>query len=769
MQVMIRLRYPDDITMMFHALGRQTARTPWFFILATLFCVVLAGIYGRDVAQSLSVDPGWSVPQSESSQARRAVRERLGQDESAVILLFGADKAVPGAVDDPRIRMAVEGLLETLMRNPDVRGVDSYYASLEPRMRSSQGEMSYAMVRLARGDDDGVAAFQRLRTQVRTAAVPVRLGGELAAYVDSREHLEHDVHRAELISFGLLAVLLLWVFGSLVAAALPLLIGGVTIVMSMAVLKLFAQLTDITVYAVNVVSMLGLGLAIDYALFVVSRFREELGRGETAQTALSITLSTAGRTVAFSGLTVAASLFCLLLMPQRFFQNMGLAGGISVGVAMLSSIFLLPALLRLLGPHINRLALPGQARRNGYREEGGRWARFSQFVMRHARLVLVGSLLLLGLMGLPILHLEVGPADSRSLPLGAESHQVQNLIDRHFPQAELSPLVVSIETRGVAHQGVALSGLYAYQRALERLPGVSRVVGLTSLDRSLNLNDYQLLYEHPGQFPLAREALTRLARDHFSVALVHYRADPASPEARELVRRVRALPLPAGLVKVDVGGYPAEHLDYVSALATQAPWMIGMIVLVIYVLLFLMLGSVLLPLKAVLTNLLSLSATFGGLVWIFQDGHFAQWLQFAPQGKIEGTVLILIFASAFGLSIDYEVFLLSRVREVCHHSHDNERAIATGIQRSGPIITSAALLIGIVLGTFAMGELVFMKAMGLGLLISVLVDATLVRMLLVPATLRLLGPRSWWMPPWLARLHRLFNLDELTHIPRKDA
>lgn len=750
---------------MFRSLGRHTCRTPWRFIAITLCCVILAGLYGRDVAERLSIDPGWSVPQSESSQARQALRDNLGRDESVVILLFGpfADAAV--AADDPRFQMAAETVLDGVMRNPDVRGVESYYQSADARMRSQDGRMAYALVRLDRGTDEGVDAFRRLREAVHTAGLPVRLGGELAAYVDSRERLEQDVRQAEIVSFALLAVLLLWVFGSVVAAALPLLVGGATIVVSMAALKLFALFFDITIYSVNVVSMLGLGLAIDYALFIVSRFREELDRGIGTQTALCSTLVTAGRTVAFSGLTVTASLLCLLLMPQRFFQNMGLAGGISVGAAMLMSILLLPALLRLLGPRINRLALPVLARRARHHADNGRWARFSQFVMRHAGVVLVASIVMLGAMGLPILHLEIGPADSRSLPTWAESRQVQSQIDAQFPHAELSPLLIAIQTDGPAHQGAGLDGLYAFEQGLAALPGVSRVVGLTGLDAGLSLDDYRLLYRHPGQFPLAAEALGRLAHGDFSVAFVHHRADPSSPEARALVEQIRTLPLPAGVRGVHVGGFPAEHLDYIAALSSHMPWMAGAIVLVIYVLLFLMLGSALLPLKAVLTNLLSLSATFGGLVWIFQDGNLAGWLQFAPQGRIEGTVLILIFASAFGLSIDYEVFLLSRVREVCNHSQDTRHAIATGIQRSGPIITSAALLIGIVLGTFAMGDLVFMKAMGLGLLISVIVDATLVRMLLVPATLRLLGPRGWWMPPWMARLHHRFNLDESGHKP----
>jgi uncharacterized membrane protein YdfJ with MMPL/SSD domain len=321
--------------------------------------------------------------------------------------------------------------------------------------------------------------------------------------------------------------------------------------------------------------------------------------------------------------------------------------------------------------------------------------------------------------------------------------------------------VLAIQTRGPAHEAGMLAGLDRLTRQIQAVPGVSGVKGLVSVDPTLALADYQLLYAYPEQFPLATETLAAYAKGDHTLMVVDYSPPPVSEEARRVVERIRAIPLPEGVVQVQVGGFPAFHLDYLESLGYWVPWTIAAIVCVIFVLLFFMLGSVLIPLKAVLTNLLSLSATFGALVWVFQDGNLSQWLDFTPQGSMDGTILVLIFAAAFGLSIDYEVFLLSRVKEMCQHTGDNMRAVAAGIQRSGPIITSAALLIGIVLGAFAMGEVVFMKAMGLGLLISVLVDATLVRMLLVPASLRLLGRLNWWAPKPLMALYQRFNLSEI--------
>lgn len=731
-------------------------------VLVSAVLLALASVYSLDVMQRLTLAPGWEVPGSGSAESMAQLREHLGRDETPVILLFRPKGGQLGGIDSPGYRDAVEAVIARISRNPDVKSVVSYPSSGDARLRSLNGELTYAVARVARGQDEGVAAFQRMRGQLQSELLEVELGGELATYVDMREQLEKDIWRAEVASFIALGLLLVWVFGSVVAATLPLIVGVVTIVLSVALLKLFSLFMDISLYAANVVSMLGLGLAIDYGLFIVSRFREELdAAGGAVSASLRRTLATAGRTVAFSGMTVAASLFCLLMLPQRFFQNMGMAGAISVAAAMLTSVILLPALLALLGRRVNSLPLPTLARRAAQQEEGSGWYTFSQLVMRHARAVLLVTLALLVAMGLPVMHMQVGPSDSKSLPLSAHSRQVQQVLDHQFPHSGLSPLVLAIHTRGVAHTPDNLASLDRITRQVQAMAGVTRVTGLTSVDPKLTLADYQLLYQYPDQFPLASETLAEHALGDFTVIYVDYSPAPTSAEARALVQRIRALAPPAGVEAIAVGGFPAFHLDYLASLATWVPWTIAAIVCVIFVLLFLMLGSVMIPLKAVITNLLSLSATFGALVWIFQDGHLAWLLNFTPQGSMDGTILVLIFAAAFGLSIDYEVFLLSRVKEVCQATGgDNMKSVALGIQRSGPIITSAALLIGIVLGAFATGEVVFMKAMGLGLLLSVIVDATLVRMLLVPASLRLLGRLNWWAPKPLMLLYQRFNLSE---------
>ncbi|MBK6744053.1 MAG: MMPL family transporter [Hydrogenophilales bacterium] len=753
---------------MFINLGRLVCRTPWRVVIGAAMLVFLSALYGMDVMERLTLAPGWDVPGSGSAEAVNRFKEQAGVDETPVIVLYSPKPGSGGHVDSPETRAAIEQSLAAVSANPDVRQVISYYSSGDVRFRSRDGRVTYAIVQLARAEDEGIGAYTRLRKQLQSDRIEVRLGGELPTYVDTRAQLERDLRKAEWISFVALAVLLVWVFGSAVAAVLPLIVGGITMIVSVALLKLATNFMDITVYAANVVSMLGLGLAIDYALFIISRFREEQ-QAESAMTTESVcrTLITAGRTVAFSGLTVAASLFCLAFLPQRFFQNMGLAGGISVVAAMLTAIVVLPAILALLGNRVNYWALPVLARRAQQQAHGGGWwYHFSHFVMRHPYSVILGTLALLLAMGYPALGMKLGQPDALALPKYAESRVVQETLNAHFSTSDLSPLLIAIRADAEVTAPESVAGIHALTKQIQALPGVTRIAGMASLDDALTLEDYQMLYQNPGQFPVAAEALANHARGKLTRLVVFYSFPPKAPEAQNLVEQIRAIARPSGIEEVHVGGYPAFYLDYLDSLRKWVPVTMLAIVGIIFVLLFLMLGSLMLPLKVVLTSLLSLSATFGVLVLIFQYGYLSEFLGFTPAGALDGTVLVLIFASAFGLSIDYEVFLLSRVKEMCDSTSDSLQAVAAGVQRSGPIITNAALLIGIVLSAFAMGEVVFMKQIGLGLLMAVVVDATIVRMLLVPSTMRLLGRLNWWAPKPLLRIYERFNLSEIESISR---
>jgi len=755
--------------MRFHflsALAELANQRPKLLIGLAALWLLFGGLFGLDIEKRLTLDPGWESPNSGSARAAAQLRQELGRNETPVVVLFSPRPGGPQQVEALDYRMAVEAALMPLFSQPGVVSLHTYYSTGEAALRSHDGRQTYAVINLRRGQDEGVAAYQALRASLVSEQLEIGLGGELAVYVDVREQLDHDLRLAETVSFVLLAILLVWVFRSGVAAMLPLIVGALTIVTSVACLKLASLVTDINVYAPNVVSMLGLGLAVDYSLFMVSRFREELAYGAAPRLALHTTMLTAGRTLIFSGITVASSLFCLFLLPQRFFHNMGLAGGIAVMAAMLTTILLLPALLAWLGPNVNRWAPPFLNRPAQRAAAEGNWFRFSHFVMRNARTVLVVSIAILLAMGWPVLDMKVGPADSRSLPLSAESRQVQETLARDFPASEFAPLLLVVESAEALTTASSLVALHTLSEQVAALPGVTRVRGLTRLDPAFGLDEYLLLYQNPEQFPQAMAALEGFSHDRHTVFHVNFSADPGSDEARALVRQLRALTLAEPLRGMEVGGFPAFHLDYLDTLRDYVPVVIAAIIGVIFLLLFLMLGSILVPIKVVLTNLLSLSATFGALVWIIQEGNLSGLLGFTPQGALDGTILVLIFASAFGLSIDYEVFLLSRVKEMCDATKgDSLKSVSTGMQKSGPIITNAALLIGVVLGAFAMGEVVFIKAIGLGLLLSVIVDATLVRMLLVPSTLRLLGWLNWWAPKPLMRVYQRLNLGEHDFTP----
>jgi trehalose monomycolate/heme transporter len=485
-------------------------------------------------------------------------------------------------------------------------------------------------------------------------------------------------------------------------------------------------------------------------------------------------MQTAGRTVIFSGLTVALSLLGLLVFPFMFLRSMGLGAAAAVLVAMLTSITLLPAILALLGPRINALSLTRLFRRrqSAIRNrvpaaagesaiDQGFWSRTARFVMRRPGLVLIATLIPLLLAGSPFLRAQFAIPDYRSLPMGAESRIVSETLVRDFPRNETTPIEIVVRANGAATDPANIAALYDYTRQLATVPGVRRVDSLVTLDPNLDRAAYQALYTPAGLAaqPGAAQAAARLAGGEYTLVTVLYDADPLSDAAQRLVADLRAVPPPVGLT-AQVGGVPAQLVDFLASLGGAIPGALALIAVVIFALLFLMLGSIVVPLKAMLLNVLSLSASFGALVWVFQDGNLAGLLRFTPTGALDGTQPVLIFAIAFGLSMDYEVFLLSRIKEAYDRTGDMVDAVATGVQRTGAIITSAALLLFVVIAAFASGEITFIKQIGVGLGLAIIIDATVVRMFLVPATMRLMGDYNWWAPRPLAALYHRLGLAE---------
>jgi len=527
----------------------------------------------------------------------------------------------------------------------------------------------------------------------------------------------------------ILLILLALIFGSIAAASLPLAIGAIGILGSFTALRLLTLATPVSIYSINITTILGLGLAIDYGLFMVGRFREELHRQPTVEAAVARTVATAGRTVAVSGVTVAVALASLLLFPEVFLRSMGYGGVATVLVDMLAALIVLPALLAVLGPKVNALRVRKSVSTPAKHESAGAWYRLARNVMRRPVVFVAVIVVILLALGSPFLKVAWGGTDARALPAAAAPRVVTETLASDFPGNVTSPIEALVTFGGpVSASSARQAELAAYTAQLSRVNGVTgaQVTGV---------------------------------RDDVARVDLRYRPDPLSVSARQIVQRIRSVGAPAGAT-VDVGGQSAEQVDTLASLSTTLPWLALVMAAATFVLLFLAFGSIVLPIKAIVMNLLSLSAAFGVVVWIFQQGHLSGLLKFAPTGALDPTMPILMLAILFGLSMDYEVFLLSRIRERYDVTGDNTEAVASGLQRTGGIITSAALLLIIVTGAFSASGITFIKLLGVGMIVALMVDASIVRVVLVPATMRLLGRANWWAPRPLRGLYARYGIKE---------
>jgi trehalose monomycolate/heme transporter len=559
------------------------------------------------------------------------------------------------------------------------------------------------------------------------------LAGSFAVYGDVNDMTSEDLERAEMVSLPIVILLALLIFGSLVAASMPAVVGALAVVGSLAVVRLLTTFTDVSVFSVNVISLLGMGLAIDYALFVISRFREELARlpeddPEASTKAIRATMTTAGRTVLFSGLTVAAAMSSLLVFPQNFLRSMGYGGMSAVVIAMLAALTVLPATLRLLGRRIDGGRMPWRRHRPvSVEDDHGWWARLAHGVMRRPVVVIVVVTAALLAIASPFLGAKWGSVDYRVLPEDAPAHVAADKLNSEFgPEQSSAQLLL---------EGVDRQDVRAYTHEVESVDGITAVQ------------------------PVATEGDTALLR-------AYWQGNSQDQRSQDIVRDLRAVDPPDG--EALVGGLTADTVDLITSVGEHLPWM-GLIVLgVMLVLLFLAFGSLVLPIKAVVMNAVSITASFGIVTWIFQQGHLSGLLGFESTGYLDSTNPILMLAILFGLSMDYEVFLLSRIREQWDRTGDNDLAVATGVQKTGRIITSAALLLAVVIGAFGLSGIVFMKMIGIGMLVALIIDATVVRALLVPATMKLLGTWNWWAPGPLRRWWERYGWRESDEAPSHD-
>jgi len=711
---------------MFETWGRIVFRRRRLILATALIGVAFAAIWGTGVFGKLQSAGGFDAPNTQSQRAASLAAKAFGRDAGDVVVLYsGASRTVR----NPAFRSAVTTTLAALPHSA-VSSYTTYWSTGSPQFVSAGGRQTYAVLELAGGSDAvRIKSFDAIRSSLAAPGLTSLVGGQIPTEAAINQQVTSDIGRAEGVSMPVLLILLLVIFGSLAAASLPLAIGGIAILGSFTALRLLTLATPVSIYSVNITTILGLGLGIDYGLFMVTRFREELGRQDSVENALARTVATAGRTVAVSGVTVAVALASLMLFPETFLRSMGYGGVATVLVDMLAALTVMPALLAVLGPKVNALRVRRSPRARRTDEASGGWYRLASSVMRRPVAYVAVIVVVLLTLGSPFLHVSWGGTDARVLSASSPERVVTQALDKDFPGNVTSPIESVVQFAGpVAGSAARGARLAAYVSRVDQVRGV------------------------------AGAQVTGVRGDIARVDL-RYGPDPMSAAARGIVTQVRDVAAPPG-ARAYVGGQTAQLVDELGSLSRTLPWMALVVAIATFVLLFLAFGSVVLPVKAIVMNVASLSATFGVVVWIFQQGHLSGLLGFTPTGTIDPTMPILMLAIIFGLSMDYEVFLLSRIRERYDVTGDNTAAVAGGLQRTGGVITSAALLLVIVIGAFSASGITFIKLMGVGMIVALIVDATIVRVLLVPATMRLLGRANWWAPRPLRRLYARYGIRE---------
>ena len=703
---------------MFDALAHLADRRPRLIGLLAIAFFLIAGGVGGSVADRL--DPyGADDPATETVEAREQLRDAGLRVPAVIVVIEDAPLA------DPATRARVVSLERDLRDRAEVQSVSGWYDTRSSDFVSHDGRATYLAVALKPTEDK---AWQQAGADIADSLAGrpgVTVGGAAVAQEQVNKQVEEDLRTAEMLAFPLLLLLSFLFFRSLVAALLPVMIGLLAIVGTFLILRIASEFGSISIFALNLTTGLGLGLAIDYSLFIVSRYREEIAKDGPGLAAMRRVLASAGRTVFFSSLTVAAALASLLVFPQRFLYSMGLGGSLVVLLAALISLTVLPAVLTLLGSRVNSLSprfLQRRAEADARPDAQGFWYRLSRFVMRRPIPIATLSALFLIVLGLPFFGIKFNTVDPSVLPKEASARQAYDEVRTEFPPYRETPIWISVDgadARGAA----ALAGRVRQVEGIAAVAPPQRLRGGVSAIRAISASPFK------------------------------------SEASQSTVERIREIPAPPGAT-VKVGGATADFVDFQDSLARHLPIAFAIIVLATLVILFLMTGSVVLPVKSLIMNVLNLSAVFGLLVLIFQDGRLEGFLDYTSPGAIEQTMPILLFAVAFGLSTDYAVFLLSRIKEARDNGASDSESVAIGLERTGRIVTAAALLFAVAIGAFATSKIIFLKENGVGTALAVLIDASIIRALLVPSLMKLLGKWNWWAPAPLRRLHARVGIRE---------
>jgi RND superfamily putative drug exporter len=683
----------------------------------------------------------------EAAKAGNLITSELGATKTTSNFFF-IFKSDTFSVSDPAYKAAVTEALTTIQSDDRVSSVVSPYNAPSARVAqaftSRDGHEALVSVELKSSGQKAWKDYNDLASKVHPSGLTVQGTGFVPINQAFNKTLESDLQRAEFVTLPVTLILLVIIFASVVAAGLPLGVGILTIVGGVGGTFFLNHFTDVSQYALNIVTLIGLGVSIDYSLFIVNRFRDELASGASRENAVATTIATAGRAITFSGLTVAVGLSAMLFFQGTFMASMGAAGAIVVAIAVIYALTFLPALLSILGPRVDRLRVPSFRRS---RSGPGFWHALATWVMKRPIVVLVPTVLFLVVASTPFFQLRLANGNVDMLPTHVEARQAYDRLVADFPGQDQTTFNVVVNyPDGSPLTANRIADQYALDHRIAAIPGVLHTTSIYDLDPKLGLYDYEQLYTgDPNNIPAAaRPVLASTVGKHVVLIQATSSADPSSDKARNILKAIRADQGAAG-GQLLVGGQTAVDVDVIQYIYNQVPLAVGTVVLATYVLLFLLTGSVVLPLKAIVLNFLSVGASFGALVFIFQQGHFSSLLGFTPQ-SLDPSIPVILFSIVFGLSMDYEVLLVSRMHEEYVRLGDNTAAVASGLERTGRLITGAAAVMFTVFMAFGLAEVVIIKAIGIGLAIAVAIDATIVRSLVVPAVMRLLGDLNWWAP-----------------------
>ena len=749
---------------MFSRWGRFVYRFRWATLVLSGVLLAISLISLMQGGTLLSGGPLTS--NLESFQAYRLINSEFNTTSSKVQtstfdLIFKSDTM---SVGDPAYQDAVTASLEPIVNDSRVVKITTPYGvppQAAQNLTSRDRHEALVVVEIKSTGQQARTDYNALRGQVKSANLTIWGTGFVPINQAFNTTLEGDLQRAEFVSLPVTLLLLILIFATVVAAGLPLGVGLLTIVGGLGAMFFLNRFTDVSQYATNLVTLIGLGVSIDYSLFIVNRFRDELARGASRQDAIATTMATAGRAITFSGLTAAVGISAMLFYQGTFMASMGAAGAMVIAIAVIYGLTFLPALLSVLGPRVNWLRVPWPRRATSGR---GFWAGLANWVMKRPVVVLIPTVAFLAITATPFVSLRMANGDVDMLPSRLEARQGYDRLVADFPGQDQTTFEIVVNyPDGNPLTPDRIAAQYALDRRIAAIPGILHMTSIYDLDPKLGLNDYEQLYTgDPSKIPTeTKQVMAGSVGKHIVLLEATTNNVASSDAARNLVKAIRADQGVGDGGRVLVGGQTAVDIDVIKFIVDTTPLAVGAVVLITYLLLFLQTGSVVLPLKAVLLNFLSIGASFGALVYIFQQGHFANLLgNFTPQ-SLDPSIPVILFSIVFGLSMDYEVLLVSRIHEEYARTGNNTLAVASGLERTGRLITGAAAIMFAVFMSFGLAEVVIIKAIGVGLAIAVAIDATIVRSLVVPAVMRLLGDINWWAPHPVRWLHNRVGLSDL--------